>query len=76
MSGVSIWSDDVLLAPLDVPVLVTDGDAVGIDRLVLHYEVDGRVLLPSDPRRRDMDPEIRWERWTNVAHWMPLPAPP
>jgi hypothetical protein len=72
----SCWAADLDHCPIDVPVLVTDGEEVGIDKLILHYEINGRVLLPSDKRRYDMTPEIRWSRFVNVTHWMPLPLPP
>ena len=62
--------------PLNVSVLVSDGDEISIDYQWLRYAIDGRVLLPGDPRRADIVPERVWARYVNVTHWMPLPDKP
>jgi hypothetical protein len=62
--------------PIGLDVLVTDGEDVQIDHQYFHYEHNGRVLLPSDPRRATTTPERRFAKFVNVSHWMLLPLPP
>ena len=65
------------LPAVDLEVLVTDGEEIKIDKRIYTYRIDGRVLLPSDPRRRTTVPhEEIWNRYVNITHWMPLPAAP
>jgi hypothetical protein len=64
------------LPPVGVYVLVTDGEDIKIDRIYLHREINGRVLLPSDPRNDTTPPDQRFAIYHNVTHWMPLPSVP
>jgi hypothetical protein len=57
-------------------VLVTDGEEVREDRWYPWQTIDGKGLLPSDPRRDPAKEVPTWSRYTNATHWMPLPQPP
>jgi Lar family restriction alleviation protein len=57
-------------------VLVSDGENVREDRWYPWQEINGRGLLPSDPRRDQAKEVPRWSTYTNVTHWMPLPSAP
>jgi hypothetical protein len=62
--------------PIGVDVLVTDGEDVKMDHQYLCYKLDGRVLLPSDPRRATTEPERRFATYGNITHWRMPPAAP
>ena len=60
----------------NVYVLVSDGENVREDRWYPWREINGRGLLPSDPRCATTPAVPRWATYTNVTHWMPLPSAP
>ena len=57
-------------------VLVSDGENVREDRWYPWQEINGRGLLPTDPRRDPSKARPRWATYTNVTHWMSLPSAP
>jgi len=57
-------------------VLVSDGENVREDRWYPWQEINGRGLLPTDPRRDPSKAKPRWETYENVTHWMSLPSAP
>jgi hypothetical protein len=61
--------------PLNVRVVVSDGEEIGVDTFREHYEIDGCTLLPSDERRKTMTPELRFSRYSNVTHWIHVELP-
>ena len=63
------------LPPMGESVLVTDGEEVQISYVFLGAQINGRWLLPSDPRIADVGKPM-WAKYENVTHWMRLPDPP
>jgi hypothetical protein len=62
--------------PIGIDVLVTGGEDIKIDQQNFYYVHNGRLLLPSDPRRATTTPERRFARFVGVTHWLPLPLLP